>query len=75
MKTHPLYLNGEFVTTGDSLPILNPATGEPFARMAVCPRATVARALEAAHTAFAGWRNVSGKSRGDFLLKTAASDD
>lgn len=72
MKIHPLYLNGEFVTTAESLPVLNPATGQPFARMATGTRATVAQALAAAHTAFATWRNVTGKSRGDHLLKIAA---
>ncbi|MBI3882400.1 MAG: aldehyde dehydrogenase family protein, partial [Verrucomicrobia bacterium] len=72
MKTHPLYLNGEFVTTKDSIPVLNPATGQPFARMSICARDVVAQAIGAAHTAFAPWRNVVGKTRGDFLLKIAS---
>ncbi|MBX7210519.1 MAG: NAD-dependent succinate-semialdehyde dehydrogenase [Verrucomicrobiaceae bacterium] len=71
MKTLPLYLNGEFVTTGTLLPVRNPATGEIFAQMCACDRAHVAQALAHAHAAFASWRNVVGKTRGDFLLKIA----
>jgi len=72
MKTYPLYLNGEFVTTGKARPVLDAATGEPFAEMCTCGRDTVARALADAHTAFGTWRSVVGKTRGDFLLKIAS---
>ena len=72
MKIHPLYLNGEFVTTAETLAVLNPSTGQPFARMSVASRPVVAQAIASAHTAFSTWRNVTGKSRGDFLLKIAA---
>jgi succinate-semialdehyde dehydrogenase/glutarate-semialdehyde dehydrogenase len=72
MKTHPLYLNGEFRTTGETRPIVDPATGETFALMAVGGREIVSQALASAHVAFAPWRAVSGKTRGDYLLKIAA---
>ncbi|MBI5774682.1 MAG: NAD-dependent succinate-semialdehyde dehydrogenase [Verrucomicrobia bacterium] len=72
MKTHPLYLNGQFVTTDKTIPVLNPATGETVAQMSVCNRSVVAQALADAHTAFQTWRHVVGKTRGDFLLKIAA---
>ncbi|MBI3874433.1 MAG: aldehyde dehydrogenase family protein, partial [Verrucomicrobia bacterium] len=72
MKTHPLYLNGQFVTTDRAITVTNPATGEAFAQMSVCGRDRVAQALADAHAAFQSWRNVVGKSRGDFLLKIAA---
>ena len=72
MKTYPLYLNGVFVTTGDSRPVLDPATGQAFARMSIGGRGVVAQALASAHTAFAAWRHVVGRTRGDFLLKIAA---
>jgi succinate-semialdehyde dehydrogenase/glutarate-semialdehyde dehydrogenase len=71
MKTYPLYLDGEFVTTDTFLSVVNPATGQPLARMSTCGRDRVAQALAAAHTAFAAWRNVPGKARGDFLLRIA----
>ena len=72
MKTHSLYLNGQFVTTDKSIPVRNPATGEAFAQMSVCDRSVVAQGLADAHSAFQTWRNVVGKTRGDFLLKIAA---
>jgi len=72
MKTHPLYLNGEFVTTRDSIPVINPATGQAFARMSICAREVVAQAITDAHAAFHGWRALTAKARGDFLRKVAA---
>ena len=72
MKTYPLYLNGEFVTTGQSRPVLDAATGKAFAQMCTCRGDTVAQALADAHTAFGTWRAVVGKTRGDFLLEIAA---
>ncbi len=72
MKIQPLYLNGEFVATKHSIPVINPATGEVFAHMSVCGRASVAQALADAHAAFAAWRKVAARTRGDFLLKIAA---
>ena len=72
MKVHSLYLNGAFITTGTDAPVRNPATGEVFARMSTCGRAEVARALADAQAAFPAWRTLSGRSRGDVLLRIAA---
>jgi succinate-semialdehyde dehydrogenase/glutarate-semialdehyde dehydrogenase len=72
MKTHPLYLDGEFRITGETRPIVDPATGETFALMAVGGREMAAQALAGAHAAFAAWRTVTGRTRGDYLLKIAA---
>ena len=72
MENHRLYLNGQFVTTDEAIPVLNPATGAVFAQMSVCGRQQVAQALHDAHVAFAAWRQLTGKARGDFLLKIAA---
>lgn len=72
VQPKPLYLNGEFVTTGKTIPVRNPATNEIIAQMSTCGRDAVARALADAHSAFQSWRNVVGKTRGDFLLKIAA---
>lgn len=71
MKTYPLYLNGEFITTEQSKPVINPATGEAFARISLIERARVAQALAEAHAAFAGWRKLTGKARGAFLHQIA----
>ncbi len=72
MKTYPLYLNGEFVATATSRPVLDPATGAEFARMCTGERDVVARALADAHAAFLAWRHVVGRTRGDFLRRIAA---
>lgn len=72
MKTYPLYLNGEFVQSEPTFSVVNPATGEAFAKISTVPRARVAQAIADAHAAFAGWRKLTGKARADFLLKIAA---
>lgn len=72
MHSHPLYLNGQFVTTDPTLPVTNPATGETIGRVSVVGRERVAQALADAHAAFLDWRKVTGLKRGDFLLKIAA---
>jgi succinate-semialdehyde dehydrogenase/glutarate-semialdehyde dehydrogenase len=71
MKTYPLYLNGEFVTTDKTITVTNPATNEAFASISVCDRARVAQAVKDAHTAFTTWRAMTAKARGDYLLKIA----
>ena len=71
MKTHPVYLNGDFVVTEETLPVMNPATNEVIARMSVLSRERVAEALKDAHTAFASWRTVTAKSRGELLMRIA----
>jgi succinate-semialdehyde dehydrogenase/glutarate-semialdehyde dehydrogenase len=72
MNPQPLYLDGAFLTTATSVPVRNPSTGEVFARMSTCDRARVAQALADADAAFATWRQVVGRTRGDYLLKIAA---
>ncbi len=71
MKTHPLYLNGEFVFTDKNIPVRNPATGQAFANIAVADRARVKKAITDAHAAFAGWRALTAKARGEYLHKIA----
>jgi succinate-semialdehyde dehydrogenase/glutarate-semialdehyde dehydrogenase len=71
MKSYPVYLNGEFVTREPFLTITNPATTEAFAQMSTVGREQVAQALRDAHAAFQSWRQTTGKTRGDFLLKIA----
>ncbi len=71
MKTHPVYLNGNWVITGDSIPVLNPASTEIIGRMSVVDRVHVAQAISDAHAAFHAWREVTGKGRGELLEKVA----
>lgn len=51
--------------------VVNPATGEAFAAISTVTRAQVKQAIADAHAAFAGWRALTGKARGEFLHKIA----
>ena len=71
MKTYPVYLNGDLVVTEDTIPVINPANGEVFARMSTVGRAAVAKAIGDAHAAFNSWKHITGKGRGEWLRKIA----
>jgi betaine-aldehyde dehydrogenase len=51
------FIDGEFVDSvdGETMAVLNPATGEPFALAAVASAEDVDRAVRAARRAFDGW--------------------
>ncbi len=68
-KIRPLYLNGKWVEPPDALDVVNPATGEVFARVGAVGRDIVARALSDAAEAWRAWRKLSGKHRGAYILK------
>jgi len=57
---------------GETLPVLNPATGEALGRVAVAGRADLDRALAAAERGFAAWRAVSAFERGKVLRRAGA---
>ena len=71
MKQYPLYLNGELTTTETGKDVINPATGEAFARISTTDRAGLTQALRDAHAAFPGWRKLTGKARGAYLHRVA----
>ena len=52
---------------GQTLPVLNPATGETIGRCAVATPADLDRALEAAARGFAAWRKVPPFERGKVM--------
>lgn len=72
MKTYPLYLNGEFVASEPAWDVVNPASGEAFARISTIDRARLTQTIADAHAAFAGWRQLTAKARGEFLRRIAA---
>jgi len=72
MKTYPLYLNNEFVTSEKQVPIKNPATGEVIAQMSMIDQPGVEVAIADAQAALAGWRGLTGQARGAFLHRVAA---
>lgn len=71
MKTYPLYLNGAWGNSQPEWPVVNPATGEKFAKISTVTRSRVAQGLKDAHSAFQSWRQVPGKARGEYLKKIA----
>ena len=71
MKTYPLYLNGQWVTSDTTMPVIDPATGEAFAMVTTIDRDSVRQALEDAQTALPRWRSLTGMQRGDYLLAIA----
>jgi succinate-semialdehyde dehydrogenase/glutarate-semialdehyde dehydrogenase len=71
MKTYPVYLNGEWLVTTDSVGIVNPASEDVIGRMSQVERRHVVQALEDAHKAFAGWRQITGKGRAEILGRIA----
>ena len=65
------YVDGEWIDadSGDTLPVLNPATGETIAEIAKCGTAETRRAIEAANRAFVTWSKTSANERASILRK------
>jgi succinate-semialdehyde dehydrogenase / glutarate-semialdehyde dehydrogenase len=72
-KLYKVYLDGKWVATDDGMDIVNPATGQPFARVCKVNRGQVRSALETAKASFASWREMMAKDRG-LLLHRAADE-
>src|SRR5262249_31699737 len=72
MDIRPLFLNGRWVGGAPPLAVVNPATAEPFAHVSTIPAARVSLAIDDAHAAFAGWRELTGRERGRYLSAVAA---
>jgi succinate-semialdehyde dehydrogenase/glutarate-semialdehyde dehydrogenase len=74
MEVKKNYLNGQWVDGGatDAIDVVNPATGDVFAKVASASREQVKQALADAQAAFAGWRSLPAKARADYLLAVAA---
>ncbi|KMO32987.1 aldehyde dehydrogenase [Methylobacterium variabile] len=68
-----LHIAGEWRagSAGQTIPILNPATGETLSQLAVATRQDLDEALEAADRGFKAWRKVSAFERSKVLRKAA----
>jgi len=68
-----LLINGEWTkaTGGESLPVVNPATGEQIGTVAHARRADLDRALEAAQKGFQVWRKTGAFDRYKLMRKAA----
>jgi acyl-CoA reductase-like NAD-dependent aldehyde dehydrogenase len=58
-----LLIDGSATTAPSSLDVINPATGQVFARCPAAGRAELDRAVEGARRAFPGWRDMSYADR------------
>ena len=74
-ETHKLLIGGEWVPsqTGETLDVINPATGTVLARVASAGAADIDRAVKAARKAFesGAWTNLPYSTRQRMLLKLA----
>ena len=66
-----LHIGGVWTAGSDrqTLPVLNPATGETIGHCAVATRSDLDRALEAAERGFAAWRKVAPFARAQVMRK------
>ena len=75
MSNYPdlhLYINGEWRTTADSLPVLNPATEEEIGRLPHAETSDLDDALDSAASGFKTWSKVAPSDRAKVLLKAAS---
>ncbi len=73
MKAFKNFVNGEWVDAKDgrTTPVINPATGEQYAEAALSGPADVDFAMQAAATAFEGWRDATPSERSLALIRIA----
>jgi len=68
-----LFIDGQWTKAagGRSIPVVNPATGEPIGTVAHADTSDLDRALEAAEKGFKVWRKVSAFDRSKLMRKAA----
>jgi len=68
-----LFIDGQWTkaASGRSIPVVNPATGEPIGTVAHADKSDLDRALEAADKGFRAWRKVSAFERSKLMRKAA----
>lgn len=73
MKSYKNYINNEWSGAPKTREIINPANGEPIARVPECGEAEVNAAVAAAREAFdrGPWRSSTAQQRGRILFKMA----
>jgi 1-pyrroline dehydrogenase len=67
------FIGGEWVdaASGETMEVINPASGETIAEVPRCGAEDVDRAIEAAKRALPGWLDVTPKERSELLYKLA----
>src|SRR5262245_59233614 len=75
--TNQIFVGGEWVdaASGETMEVLNPATGEAIAEVPSCSAEDVDRAVSAARDALPEWLDSTPGERGELLLKLASVID
>ena len=63
MGEYAMTIDGHAVEGVKFFPVINPATGSPFAEAPECTPQQLADAIEAAHCAFGSWRHDEARRR------------
>lgn len=74
MNSYPeiqLYINGEWRSTAETLPVVNPSTEETIGQVPVATTADLNDALKAARAGFEVWREYSPRDRADLVRHAA----
>jgi len=71
MSEHKLLINGDLISTGEFLDVINPATGEVFIQVPLANAATLERAVAGAKSASLIWADTSFQERRELLNKIA----
>ncbi len=71
MKQYNMIINGEAGAASELADVINPATGQPFAQVAVGTPEDVDRAVAAAAEAFKSWSQTSDAQRQDLIHQLA----
>jgi aminobutyraldehyde dehydrogenase len=73
VSKHQNLIGGEWVDSagGETMEVLNPATGEVIAEVPAATSEDVDRAVQAAHKALVEWRETTPGERAEMLLKLA----
>lgn len=63
------FINGKWINKSNHIAVFNPSTHEKIGDIANCDGSDALAAVDAAHTAFQQWSQLTGKQRCDILLK------
>lgn len=64
-----MYINGEWIKSNHTFPVMNPATGEEIGQITDGGQAEAKRAIDAAHTAFKKWSKTTAYERSAVLYR------
>lgn len=69
---YQMLVNGKLVGSSQTFDVINPSTGEVFAKCPECPRSVLEEAVAAANSAFKSWRLTTAEERKACLTNAMA---